>query len=237
MTSRQLIPLAFCSVLLLSGCGGDDEEAAGLQVGGTPSPSSRSVDTSSADPAKLATAGVLTSADLSGWSREAQTNDAATSALERAVKDCLKLPATPYVERNEGFTYKKGGVEVSSDADVAATTAQAVAEVAALGSAAGPRCYRDALAEILPPGSEVDVGLEKATVAGADGAVAYQLSASFSADGTPVLITGYELVALVDRVMIWLDSSEETKTPTYSLAKLVEHAEKLVKRVKAAAKG
>lgn len=230
---RRLAPLLLAGALALTACGGDDEDGTAVPLtDSTPTTSPPAKPSGkNASPKKLAAAAVLTPADLPGWRREVQTNDQTTDVVELAVKKCAKITPTPYAERNEGFTYKKGGVELSSDADVAATAEQATAELEALGTPAGAQCYRDGLAAVLPVGSKVTVDIEKVTVPGADRTVAYRLYASFSADGTPVLITGYELVAQVGRTMIWLDTGEETETRTYSLAELVDLAAKLVKRV------
>ncbi|MGQ0845409.1 MAG: hypothetical protein ACT4QF_14890 [Sporichthyaceae bacterium] len=262
MGIRRLAAPTLCAVLVLAGCGGDDEPdaaappvssapstppspigapstspTAGITSGATSSPSSSAAPGAalSLSTAKtLAKAGVLTSADLAGWTKAAQTQDAEDDAVEKSAKECLNLALTPYLHRDLGFTYTKGTVEVSSDADVTSTAEQATAEFAALGGDKAADCYRDALATVFPPDAKLEVEVVEPKVQGADDAIGFRLAAEFAGPAGQIVFSGYEIAALVGQTMIWLNSAEESATPAYKLADLTALAAKLVTRVDAA---
>ncbi|MGQ0466949.1 MAG: hypothetical protein ACT4QG_16715 [Sporichthyaceae bacterium] len=245
MPAHRLALLVLCGGLVLSGCGGggnkqvfgEDKPTATATATptGTPTPTVSAYPTVGlldATYAKaLAAAGVVTAAELAGWTASARKMDATDDKGEESIKECMKLQLTPYLARDRGRSFEKDGVEVSSYADVSGSLAQADAEMQALAGFDGPRCYREFFAT--PGSGTVQLELAPATVAGADRVVALRVSLTGTGPAGEVSASGFQLVAQVANTQIWLDSFELTATPTFSLTRLTDLAAAAVARVKA----
>jgi hypothetical protein len=150
--------------------------------------------------------------------------------IQLATKSCLRRPLTAYQARNPGRSFKRDGVEITSKAEVTATEEQSEGDLKAMQSSDGARCFRKALLEVAPDDVELNVHAVPVEVAGADQAVAYRISYLVE-DDDGYSGGGYQIIALVDQTQIWLDSSEGSENPTFSLARLTALAQKLVQRV------
>ena len=198
---------------------------------GSPSASASSIALAAALAKSFAAAGVLRAADIPGWDSARQSLDSHNDEIQLATKECLRRPLTAYQARDAGRSFKKDGVEVTSKAEVTATKGQSDADLKAMRGDDGARCFRKALLEVAPDGVELAVKAVPVTVEGADQAVAFRIS-YYVDDDDGFEGGGYQLIALVGQTQIWLDSSEGSEDPTFSLTRLAALAEKLVKRVR-----
>lgn len=198
---------------------------------GSPSPTATPTVLAAALAKQFAAAGVLRASDIPGWDSARQTLDAHADEIQLATKDCLGRPLTAYQARDAGRSFKKDGVEVASKAEVTATEGQSISDLEAMSSSDGARCFRKALLEVAPEDVELSVRAVPVTVEGADAAVAYRISYVVD-DDEGFSGGGYQLIALVHSTQIWLDTSEGTEDPTFSLDRLIALAETLVQRVK-----
>lgn len=180
---------------------------------------------------QFAAAGVLLAGDIPGWDSARESLDLHSDQIQLATKDCLRRPLTAYQARNPGRAFKKDGVEITSKSEVTVTEEQSEGDLEAMQSSDGARCFRKALLEVAPEDVELSVRAVPVSVDGADRAVAYRISYVVE-DDDGFSGGGYQLIALAGRTQIWLDSSEGSEDPTFSLARLASLAEKLVQRVK-----
>jgi hypothetical protein len=214
---------------------------ASVSASGTPTATGSPTATASATPTghplalakRWAAAGVLRASDLADWDSARQTLDAHNDEIQLATKDCLDRPLTAYQARDPGRSFKKDGVEVTSKAEVTATPEQSISDLEAMRSSSGARCFRKALLEVAPEDVELSVKAVPVTVDGADQAVAYRISYTVE-DDDGFSGGGYQIIALVGSTQIWLDTSEGSEEPTFSLDRLAGLAERLVARVQAA---
>lgn len=245
MPVHRLALVAVCGGLVLAGCGGGqdafDPVAQLATPTSTPTPTATPTPTISAYPTvglletayatQLAAAGVVTPEELAEWTAVVRTVDAGDAAAQKSIKNCLQLSLTPYLARNNGRTFDKDGVQVSSYVEVAATLAQAQTEMEKLASPDGARCYREFLDA--PGSGTVTLESQPASVEGADKVVALRLSLTGTGPLGAVGASGYQLIVQVGNTEIWLDSFERNATPTLALTELTELATAAVARVKA----
>ncbi len=243
MRARRLAPLAV-ACLLLTACSDSDvlppappDPPASPTLGPptipTPAPYPTVSSVSTALAKQLAAAGVLTAADLPGWTTTSQTFDASDKSREDQDKECMRVALTPYAARDFGRTFEKDAVVISASADVTATREQSVAEMAAWHSLDGPRCYRE---RFLKAGAaEMTIDIVPTTVLGADDAVAYRVSFTIAGPSGIVRGGGFQIFALVGQTEITIDTYEEVATPTFSLEKLATLAGTVAQRVRTTA--
>lgn len=229
----------------LSGCGGGDDPLADQPDGETsaPVPAATAIPTVTAYPTTgpltaaqakaLAAAGVLLASDLPGWTAATRNAAAEDDEADHAIKKCLNLPETPYLARDSGRSFEQAGVSINSKTEVTTSLEQATAEVTARQGPDGVRCFREYLAT--PGGGELVLENVPVNVTGADRAVAFRVVLSGSGPAGPVSAGGFQLLVQVGQVEISVDSFEGSRTPTYTLEKLVDLAEIAVGRVRSTA--
>jgi hypothetical protein len=235
MTQRTpfVTPAAVAVALLaLVGCGSSGGD--GAKPSSSPTPKALTA----ADAKTVAAAGVLTAADMPGYTAEAQDpDDADDTATDAAFRTCIGSPARDYLYSDPGRSFTKGDLEVDSSVDVARTAEIAKAE---LDAYAGPKTEACAKAEFtkLFAGEGGTLTSYKqtpvtVTVPGSDGTFGVQFTLVLSGGGESTTLQGYELGALVGQVEVALSvfgTPEETLTVEQAQALLVKAAG----RVKAA---
>lgn len=186
---------------------------------------------------KLAKAGVLTKADLPGYSAEAQTEDAGDVADEKAYFKCLGAKYPAFLARNLGYTYTKGELNIDSSADVASSVSTAKADLKAIKSSKAPACYKKGIVAFLKRSGftvkSASVERSAVTVKGADGATAFHIRAEILLGDMAFKLDGYDVSVLVGQTEITVSPGRlDGKEP--SLKQSVALAEKVAKRVRAA---
>ena len=244
MHIRRAAASALVVGLALSGCAdGDDPLAEPPGETAVPTPSTPAEPTIAAYPTTgpltaaqaktLAAAGVLLATDLPGWTVATRAADAEDDEADHAIKKCLRLPETPYLARDSGRSFDQGGVSINSKAEVTTSLDQATAELTARQGPDGARCFREYLA--VPGGGELILESVPVTVTGADRVIVFRVVLSGSGPTGPVSAGGFQLLAQVGQVEISVDSFEGSRSPTYTLEKLVDLAEIVVGRVRTTA--
>lgn len=186
---------------------------------------------------KLAKAGVLTKADLKGYTSEAQPVDRAEAADERAFYKCVGVKAPSYLARNVGVSFTKGSLTIDSSADVASSVTVAKSDLKAIKSTKSPACFRKSILALLERSGatvkSVSVKRESATVKGADGVSLLHIKAVADFGGTPLKLDGYLLSVLVGQTEITVSPGRfDGKSP--SLKQSTALAQIVIERVRAA---
>lgn len=186
---------------------------------------------------KLAKAGVLTQADLKGYTFEAKTVDPADAADEKSFYKCIGAKAPSYLARNEGASFTKGSLTIDSSADVASSVTAAKADLKAIKSTKAPACFRKSIVDLLKRSGatvqSVSVKRESATVKGGDGVSLLHIKAVADFGGTTLKLDGYLLSILVGQTEITVSPGRfDGKAP--SLKQATTLAQLVVKRVRAA---
>jgi hypothetical protein len=195
------LPLALLlSAVALAGCGGSSGRSS------APTPTKPALVAASAK--SLAAAGVLTAADLPGYTSEVQTHDATDDATDKKLATCFGFPGTPYLARDYGRAFHKGPQEIDSSVDVATTQEQARQELAAISSSKGPVCFKTLLTELITSSGAAVTSIEITPVSpaieGADSAYGYQVSLTASGGGQKMVLKGVVLGAVVGQAEISL---------------------------------
>jgi hypothetical protein len=186
---------------------------------------------------KLARAGVLTAADMPGYTGTRNPYDPTDAADDKAFYACLGAKVPTYVARNRGASYEKGPRSMDSSSYVLPSVKAAKADLKASTSAKVPGCMKQALKRSVErEGATVrSVTVKKVpvTVAGADGAFAYRIVLDAQVDDILIRIAGFQVGVLVGQTEISL-SPTVVNGPPSGLKKAATLGATLVKRVRAA---
>lgn len=154
----------------------------------------------------VAAAGVLTDADLPGYTSEVKKHDASDDAGDKAFGACLGRPIGPFLTRNFGRTFHKGTLEVDSAVDVATSAKDGKAQLDAIGGSLGPGCYKKVLTGLIASSgatvSSFEVTPVSPTVTHADGSFGYQIAVVLTGGGQTITLKGFELGALVGQAEV-----------------------------------
>lgn len=194
MSRRLPLVLALTATVALAGCAGS-------------STAKKAKPALTAEKAKVvAAAGVLTDADLPGYTSEAQTHDASDDASDKALATCLGIPVGTFLARDFGKAFHKGTLEVDSSVDIATSAKDAQAQLAAISGGKGVGCLKTLLGGLIGSSGATVTSIELTPVSpavqGADGSFGYQIAVALTAAGQTVTIKGFELGALVGQVEI-----------------------------------
>lgn len=227
---RRLSAVAVCALLLIAGCGGGSSP----KVTASPAPSPTPL--TAAQAKTLAAAGILTAADLPGY--EVAPGEGESEADAKKLAACLGITHTPYLAVDNGRTFTKGDLEISSSVDVATSAVEAKAELAGYDSAKGVTCGKQQIAAFFTEEGltvkTLNITRTPISVPGADGSFAYTLDVSAtSPGGTIAARQGYQLGSLVGQVEIGLSVFSQG-APAVSLTEATALLVKAVERVKAA---
>ena len=202
--------------LLVSGCAGSDApESPAASAAPTPLTEERA--------AAVASASLLTEADLPGYTGAERVSDdtAATAALER----CLgrEAAATRVLAEAKSQEISKGGdadaVQVQSETQVVKDAATAAADLAVLQGPEGARCLEDLFdAQIGTPGASTSEPLQVSTPPGAQGAFGHALTITVT-DGKRKATFPVEVVGAVA-------GSAEVQVSTFAVAEPLPAAER-----------
>ena len=221
---------------LLGGCGGS---SGGSKEHNAASPSATSTSLSAAKAKTLAAAGVLTEADLPGYTAKPQTHDASDDASDALMQRCLGLSKQSYLARNFGTAFTKGTDEIDSSADVASSPDEAHAELQAIGSSKAPGCFKQVLTKLMASNAltvkSITTTKAQATVQGSDGSFGYLLDMTATTRGQTVRLQGYEVGALVGQVEIDVTSIAVGGAGGVTLSQVLSLAGIAAKRVRSAA--
>lgn len=186
---------------------------------GTRSPAATS-ELTKAEAKRLATAGVLTKADLAGYDAEVQTQDPDDDAAEKKGNKCLGLDQPTYRARNLGTAFTKGDLEIDSSADVAESESAAREEIRAWQSKKAVACVKDQFTDMLAgSGAAItEFTLEQidVTVKGADDTFGFRMAITVGGPGGSATLNGFLIGALVGPVEISV-SSLETESSAFTL--------------------
>jgi len=203
-TSRHpSLVLATSAVLALTAaCNGGGTKGSGA----TPTPTSTATALTSEQATALAAAGVLTDADMPGFTGEAQTQDADHEAAEARLASCLGLGAPSYVARDLGRSFTKGDLEVHSTADVVGSAAQAQEELAAFTGAKAEPCFKAELTKAATASggslTSFDVSPREVSVQHVDDAFFLRSAFTIATPEQTFRLEGYELGAAVGQVEV-----------------------------------
>ena len=195
MSSRLALVLTVCAAAALTACGGGSSKK-------TPA----AVPLTEAKAKTVAAAGILTAADLPGYTAADQTHDASNDETDKKLATCLGVPAETYLTRNFGKSFTKGQLEIDSSVDVATSAASARTQLTALTSSKAPDCLKSTLTELLAT-SGLTVTSFTATptsvrVSGADATFGYKLAFAGAGKGQQISFSGYEVGSLVGQVQV-----------------------------------
>ena len=229
---RRTTGLAVAAVALLAmtaGCSDDGKKKATS----TPSP------LTSAQAQALASAAVLTEADMPGYSAEKQTHDADDDAMDARVATCLGLAKPAYVARDFGTGFTKGDLEIDSSADVAPSAAVAKTELAALTGSKAEGCLRTEFESLVSSSggrvTSFEITPVTIDVPGADGSFGYKMEFSATAGGQRIAFSGYDVGSLVGPVEIDISVIDSSGGSGFSLDAAVALLKTVTDRAKAAA--
>lgn len=234
---------------LLAGCGGgsdsdNTEEAApppppiaGIATTEAPAADPTAAPTSSTA-ALLATAGVLSAAELPGFEGDPVGRDDSAEQDEMALYQCLQATRPAHVHRDTGMVWAKDSQEILSSADVLPSAAVAQSDLAA-AKAGQANCfgtyfvtlYGDADGNPTVTAEQVPV-----TVKDADGAFAVRVTLTDNLPDDPLNVTGFMVGAYVDTVRIDVVSVAFNSTAP-QLSDAVDAAGAAATRVRAASRG
>jgi hypothetical protein len=230
-THRQaaLAVVATALLVLTAACSSDSKKSSG------PTPTPLSTPQAQA----LASAAVLTAADMPGYKAEPETHDADDQASEDRVVTCLGLGKPSYLARNFGTSFSKGTLEVQSSADVAHSAAQARTELAALTGSKAEGCLKAEFAQLVSGSGGSITKFEltpiEVSVNGADDTFGYKLEFSASAAGQTLTFSGFDLGALVGQVEVDIQVFDSSGTPGLTTDQAEALLQKVTDRTKAAA--
>lgn len=209
MTPRRTLgPVVLCAALAatLGGCGGSSK---GSPVTKT-SPSPTAAPLTAATAKALAAAGVLTKADLPGYTTAAQEHDASDDQTDAALAACLGVPTPTYLARDFGTAFTKGELEIDSSVDIATTAAAAKDELTAYTSAKAPTCVKQTLTAVLAKSGITVTSFtatpQPVTVSGSDTSFGYALTLAGTTQGQTINLSGYEAGALVGQAEVSLST-------------------------------
>jgi hypothetical protein len=223
------LALASTAVLLLTaGCGGSSKKA---------SPSPTPLTTAKAQ--ALATAAVLTEADIPGYQAEKQTHDADDEAFDTRVATCLGLAKPTYLARDFGTAFTKGSLEIDSSADVAPSAAAARTELQALTGSKAEGCLKVEFTTLVAAsgGTVKTFTIAPVTISvpGSDAVFGYQMDFAANAGGQALSFSGYDVGSLVGQVEIDLTVIDSSGSSSFTLDQAVALLQKATDRTKAAA--
>jgi hypothetical protein len=223
------LALAATAVLVLSaGCGGSSKKASS-----SPTP------LTTAKAQALATAAVLTEADLPGYKAEKQSHDAEDEAFDTRVATCLGLAKPTYLARDFGTAFTKGSLEIDSSADVAPSAAAGLIELQALTGSKAEGCLKAEFTTLIAAsgGTVKAFTLTPMTinVPGADAVFGYKLDFAANAGGQALSFTGYDVGSLVGQVEIDVTVIDSSGSSSFGLDQAVALLSKVTDRTKAAA--
>ena len=223
------------AIALATGCGGSSGGPKATN-GSTPSSSPTSLSVTKAK--MLATAGVLTEADLPGYTAKPQTHTATDDETDALMQRCLGLPVQSYLTRNFGTAFTKGTDEIDSSADVASSVDIGRSELQAIGGDKSPGCFKQVLAKLMATHGlavkSITATKVPATVPGSDGSFGYLLDMTATSSGQTLRLRGYETGSLVGQVEIDVTSIAVGGTGSVTLDRVLALAGIAVHRVRAA---
>jgi hypothetical protein len=235
MTSSTRLVVAFCSALALAACGSSSD--GGSKASSSPSPTPTVL--SAAEAKTVAAAGVLSAADMPGYTaKAAEEDDPDAKAADAVFRTCIGLPTEDYLGSDLGREFNKGDLDVNSSVDVARTAEIAKAELDAYNGTRSEECAKAEFTKLFQAHGATVTSFKltpvAVTVPGSDEAFGQEISMDLSNGGQTAQLRGLDLGALVGQVEVKITV---LGTPTESLP-LADAQALLVKatgRVKAAA--
>lgn len=187
----------------------------------------------------LATAAVLTGADMPGFTPKKQTHDASDVASENRITSCLGRGTPTYLARDFGTSFTRGRLEVDSSADVAQGSAAARADLAAITGSKAKGCLETEFGSLLSTSgatlTSFSLTPETIVVPGSAAAFAFKIAIAGTAGGQRLNIRGYQVGCLVGQVEIDVDVIDFSGSAAFTLDQAVALLKTVTDRTKAAA--
>jgi len=215
-------------------------ESASPGPSGSASPSGSAA--AGADSAKkLTAAGVLTAADVPGFTGEAQPAQSSDEkATEDALYKCLGLPSPKFLDRNPGTEFSKDNpdTDIDTNADVVDSAAAAHDLARAATGQSGPGCYQTYFQSAFAAAGDKIAGLTvtpvTVSVPGSDSVFALHVVGATTGDDDSGPFDTYVITAAHGQTEVTINYTVNgsAKASSDDAARL---AEVVVNRVKAAA--
>ena len=238
--TRRTTALALTAVAVLAmtaACNGSKKHTTTPSPSQSPTPTA--VPVTAAQARALANAGVLTPADMPGYTAKRQTHDASDDASDARIQTCLGIAKPTYLARNFGTAFSKGPLEVDSSADVAPTADAAKAELAALTGDKAQPCLKTEFRSLIAAqgGTVTSLSLDPVTVTvpGADAAFGYRIAITATGGGQTLQFTGFDIGALAGSAELDITAIDTSGSTAFTLDDGVALLKKVTDRAKAAA--